>query len=248
VTPVDPHNSLLGTARPVPRRQLLLGAATTTAAVAGGALLGAPASAAAAPDTILTEIPATENLMREHGVLKRLLLVYEEVGRRISARQPVPAGALSSAAGLIHDYIEGFHEALEEGYVFPRLRQAGVLVSTVDTLLTQHARGRQLTQAILASATRAGLARASTRASIASNLTLFVRMYEPHEAREDTVMFPAYRSLLSGTELAEMAELFSSEQSARFGKNGFAKVVTEVSRIETTLGIADLNQFTPPGH
>lgn len=202
-------------------------------------MIAGPAGAAPAADTVLTEIPATENLMREHGVLKRLLLVYGEIGRRIAARQPVPAGALSSAAGVIHDYIEGFHEALEEGYVFPRLRQAGVLVPTVDTLLTQHARGRLLTQAILANP--------SAGAATVRNLALFVRMYEPHEAREDTVVFPAYRALLSGAELAEMAERFSSEQSRQFGKNGFATVVAEVSRIETTLGIADLNRFTPPG-
>jgi hemerythrin-like domain-containing protein len=164
----------------------------------------------------------------------------------VAAKQPLPAGVVADSATIIHDYIESFHEALEEGYVFPRLRQARMLVPTVDILLTQHARGRMLTQAILTQSTTTGLSKAATTTQIASYMALFVRMYEPHEAREDTVVFPAYRSLLSGAELEEMAELFSSDQSSQFGRNGFADTVAQVAKIETTLGIAELNQFTPP--
>ncbi|WP_222708901.1 hypothetical protein [Nonomuraea sp. C10] len=39
------------------------------------------------------EVPVTppEDLMREHGVLKRILLIYREGIRRINAGEPVPA-------------------------------------------------------------------------------------------------------------------------------------------------------------
>ena len=59
--------------------------------------------------------------MREHGVLKRVLLCYREMTPRIQAGGPLDARDLHDAALIIHDYIEGFHEGLEEGYVFPRL-------------------------------------------------------------------------------------------------------------------------------
>jgi hemerythrin-like domain-containing protein len=231
------------------RRRLLVGGATAAATVAAGAWTGTASAATKAPagaTADLAQIPATENLMREHGVLKRVLLIYNEIGRRVAAKEVLPTGVVADSATIIHDYIETFHEALEEGYVFPRLRQAGMLVSTVDTLLTQHARGRLLTQTILTQSTTTGLSKAATTTQIASYMALFVRMYEPHEAREDTVVFPAYRSLLSGGELEEMAELFSSDQSSQFGRNGFADTVAQVAKIETALGIAELNQFTPP--
>jgi hemerythrin-like domain-containing protein len=232
------------------RRRLLLGGAAAAATAAATGWTGTADAAAKTPargaTADLAQIPATENLMREHGVLKRVLLAYNEIGRRITAKQPVPAGVVAEAATVIHDYIEGFHEALEEGYVFPRLRRAGVLVPTVDTLLTQHARGRMLTQAILTQSTTAGLSKAATTTQIASYMALFVRMYEPHEAREDTVVFPAYRALLSDAELEEMAGLLSSDQTSQFGRNGFADTVAQVARIETKLGIAELDQFTPP--
>jgi hemerythrin-like domain-containing protein len=232
----------------ISRRHLLVAGAASAATVmvahpevASAATKGTPAGA-----VDLAQVPATENLMREHGVLKRVLLAYEEIGRRIDAKQPLPPGVVTDSATIIHDYIETFHEALEEGYVFPRLRQAGMLVSTVDTLLVQHARGRELTQAILTQSTTTGLSKAATTTQIAAYLASFVRMYEPHEAREDTVVFPAYRSLLSDAELEEVAGVFAADQTSQFGRKGFADTVAQVAKIEAALGIADLDQFTPP--
>jgi hypothetical protein len=36
------------------------------------------------------EVTPTEDLMREHGLLKRILLVYEEVGSRIAQQREFP--------------------------------------------------------------------------------------------------------------------------------------------------------------
>src|SRR5580693_3796181 len=42
-----------------------------------------------------------EDLMREHGVLKRLLLVCGESVRRIESKQDLPVDALQNAAQLV---------------------------------------------------------------------------------------------------------------------------------------------------
>ena len=70
--------------------------------------------------------------MEEHGVLKRVLLIYQAALDRIEAGEVPPASAIHAGALVIHDFIEGFHEGLEEGYVFPRLRQAGQVTGTVN--------------------------------------------------------------------------------------------------------------------
>lgn len=61
------------------------------------------------------------------------------------------------AALIIYDYIEGFHEGLEEGYVFLRLVRAGRRTGTVTTLLVQHAPGAGTTQFLLSQATATGV-------------------------------------------------------------------------------------------
>ena len=73
----------------------------------------------------------------------------------------------------------------------------------------------------------------------------FVRMYEPHEAREDTVLFPALRSILSKHEFDTLGEEFETKEHQLFGEEGFDKIVDQVAGIEKRLGIYDLAQFTP---
>jgi hemerythrin-like domain-containing protein len=75
----------------------------------------------------------------------------------------------------------------------------------------------------------------------------FTRMYEPHEAREDTVLFPAIRSIVSKHEFASLGEEFEKKEHQLFGEDGFEKMVDQVAGIERRLGIYDLGQFTPHG-
>ena len=73
----------------------------------------------------------------------------------------------------------------------------------------------------------------------------FVRMYRPHEAREDTVLFPTFRKIVSAKRLQELGEQFEKEEDRLFGDEGFEKTVDQVAGIEKGLGIYDLAQFTP---
>ena len=70
-------------------------------------------------------------------------------------------------------------------------------------------------------------------------------MYRPHAAREDTVLFPAFKKLLSAKQLDELGDKFEEEENRRFGDKGFEKTVEKVAAIEKELGIYDLAQFTP---
>ena len=76
-------------------------------------------------------------------------------------------------------------------------------------------------------------------------MSAFIRMYEPHEAREDTVIFPALRDVLAPKDFSELAETFEDEEHRRFGQAGFQGVVERVADIEKSLDIYDLNNFTP---
>ena len=227
------------------RRAVLLGGGLAAGAAGASAVWALTGPSAAAPVPAAPGIPPDDDLMREHGVLKRVLLCYREMTRRIQAGDPVAAPDLHDAALIIHDYIEGFHEGLEEGYVFPRLRREPAVADTVTTLLVQHARGRVLTQFILAKTTAGGLADNGTRARLAAAMQAFVRMYEPHEAREDTVIFPAFRQAVPAQELADLGQHFADLERQQFGRDEFSAMVARVAGIEQHLGIYDLDQFTP---
>jgi hypothetical protein len=76
-------------------------------------------------------------------------------------------------------------------------------------------------------------------------MAAFVRMYEPHEAREDTVIFPAFRQAIPAQELADLGKHFADLERQQFGHDEFGPMVARVAGIEQHLGIYDLGQFTP---
>jgi hypothetical protein len=70
-------------------------------------------------------------------------------------------------------------------------------------------------------------------------------MYNPHEAREDTVLFPGLRKIVSSHEYGSLGEDFEKKEHELFGDDGFEKMVNRVAGIEKSLGIYELAQFTP---
>jgi hemerythrin-like domain-containing protein len=191
------------------------------------------------------EVSPAEDLMREHGVLKRVLLVYGEAIRRIEANQELQPETVMDSAKIIRDFIEDYHEKLEEDFLFPRFRKAGKLADLVEVLLQQHQAGRKLTDITLRLATQQGLKNADDRRKLADSLRQFIRMYNPHEAREDTVLFPEFRKIVSGHEYDSLGEEFERKEHELFGEDGFEQMVNKVAGIEKRLGIYELSQFTP---
>ncbi|MDP4149627.1 MAG: hemerythrin domain-containing protein [Bacteroidota bacterium] len=190
------------------------------------------------------EVSPPEDLMQEHGLLNRVLLIYDTCRTRLETGVSFPRESLSGAAGIIRTFVEDYHEKQEENYLFPRFRKANRLTDLVDTLLAQHQAGRALTDRIIRLAGPATLSD-SEKAGLIGSLAAFNQMYRPHEAREDTVLFPAFRQITSRHEYASLGEEFENNEHKLFGKDGFETMVEKVAHIERALGIYDLAQFTP---
>ena len=191
------------------------------------------------------EVLPVEDLMREHGVLRRILLIYGEAITRLEAGQDLDPKVVADAAGIIRRFIEDYHEKLEEAHVFPHFEKAGKLVDLVRTLKAQHDAGRRVTATVLGLATRASLASEANRMALARQLGEFIRMYAPHAAREDTVLFPAFRSVITPQQYDAYGDLFEEKEHQLFGPKGFEEIVGQVAELEKSLGIYELSQFTP---
>ena len=82
------------------------------------------------------------------------------------------------------------------------------------------------------------------RAQLEALLLLFVRMYRPHAAREDTMLFPALRSIMSPVEFLELGKRFAPGEATLSGQDHYDRIMQELGDMEKTLGIHDLEQFT----
>ena len=119
------------------------------------------------------------------------------------------------------------------------------MVDLVKVLYQQHQAGRQVTAHLQEGLTPAQLGQAPGRARVAAYLRAFTRMYRPHAAREDTVLYPAFRSVISPKEFITLGDTFEDKEEKLFGKHGFEKIVAQVADLEKQLGTYALAQFTP---
>src|SRR5271168_3844983 len=209
------------------RRKFIGRACKTALAVVGGYVV-AVNSANAAEEEGEADIGPIEDLMREHGVLRRVLLIYEEGLRRIAAHQDIPGNPFLTGAQLIRKFIEDYHEKNEEKFIFPRLQNSvGEAGQDVPILLQQHRAGRKLTDEIIRVSTSNAK---DTR--LVDPVTAFIRMYRPHAAREDTVVFPAFHTAVSDKEFDAIGAQMEKQEHQLFGEGGFAKIVEAVAEEE----------------
>jgi hemerythrin-like domain-containing protein len=190
------------------------------------------------------KVSPPEDLMQEHGLLNRVLLIYDTCRIQLINKASFPREALSNAANVIRTFVEDYHEKQEEQYLFPRFQKAQQLTDLVHILLQQHQAGRRLTDEIMQLTKSPSTTEAESQ-RLVQLLTSFNAMYRPHEAREDTVLFPAFRKIVSKHEYDSLGEEFEKNEQKLFGKDGFESMVSKVAMIEKSLGIYELSEFTP---
>jgi hemerythrin-like domain-containing protein len=196
------------------------------AVAAGTVLVGCARSGHATTPREHEEVEVTpaEDLMREHGVLRRVMFVFDDAAHRLDTAAALPLDALAAAAGLLRRVVEDYHEKLEEQHLFPRFEQAATLTDLVAILRRQHEAGRGVISEVLALS--AGTLGDPERARLAAALRAFNRMYRPHAAREDTVLFPALRELVGAAASRELGEQFEEIEEQTLGKVVSAIVIT----------------------
>src|SRR5262245_30631860 len=83
------------------------------------------------------EVTANEDLMREHGVIRRTLFIYAEAARRArNDPSSIPLTSLQDAARLVRQFAEDYHErVLEEQHIFPVVRKLKSPVAQLPDVL-----------------------------------------------------------------------------------------------------------------
>lgn len=191
---------------------------------------------------------AAEDLMREHGILRRVLMIYQESA--IKLRQDansVSPEILEKAVKLFRAFGEDYHEKkLEEVFIFPSLKKSTSAAAVyADVLQAQHARGHEITDYLLAVTAADKIPTASVNPFV-SALETFVRMYAHHAAIEDTIVFPAWKEVIGAKELDDLGAKFEEVEEEMFGEDGFEAAQRRIAEIEENLGLANLGMFTAP--
>ena len=169
---------------------------------------------------------AIEDVMLEHAYLNSILTSYEEIICRLLAKHDLADQGgndklfimIQELAGVLHRFIEKYHEQTEEKYIFPELLQKNVHTELINDLIIQHRISRLLTKKIYSLAKNK-----KDVGKLISYIKMFVRMYRFHENKEDTIIFQEFRKGLSEEKYKEMSQLFEEEEHTIIGPDGFKK-------------------------
>jgi len=131
-------------------------------------------------------VSPSEDLMREHGVLNRILLIYDTCRLHLIKNEEFDWSTLNRSAQIIRTFVEDYHEKLEENFIFPRFEKANQLTDLVQVLRKQHTVGRILTDRIMQLGKMQAPAGSDESQKLITLLSDFNMMYRPHEAREET--------------------------------------------------------------
>jgi hemerythrin-like domain-containing protein len=166
------------------------------------------------------QTPITEDLMNEHGLLNRILIIMDEYLTFDKVKQKNNMPKIKKCIEIIKEFIEDFHEQMEEKYVFPHF--TGKWRKLIDLLIQQHKESRLLTSSILKNIDNNDLD------LLIQNLQSFVKMYRLHSAREDTIVFRKLRKFVSPAEFANISKIMDEEEDEKFGKHAYDNILKTI--------------------
>ncbi len=185
-----------------------------------------------------------EDLMREHGVVERILLIYQRILEKAITGQEIDISAINAAARLVDSYVSDHHEKDEESYIFPKFREANYIVELVDTLENQHDVAREVNRQILDLSSKGATIGQEDLIRLLDRCGMFINMYLPHISRENTILFPAFFDIVSREYIQEIKEKMEDEEEQALGDTGFRGLIGRLSELEKQVGCHDLDQYT----
>lgn len=186
-----------------------------------------------------------ENLMKEHGIIMRILAIYDRVVSDEASGKALNVSAINRTTIICRDYIGKHHDACEERYIFPRFREANYIVEIINELHNQHVAALLITkQMSLLSSAGGSLDKNSTR-KLTDYCTAISRMYRPHMAWEQTIVFPTFYDIVSMEYVRDIQKEMEAEEQQILGDTGFRGLVGRLSEIEKEVGTYDLRNYTP---
>ena len=185
-------------------------------------------------------LPPPEDLFREHAVLRRILIVFDECARITRVGGRYDARIVAHAAQIFATFGAAYHAKSEERFIFPLFRVTDLAV-VVENLRREHAVATQYVQRI------AALAQQNNQPGLAETMPAFTWLYRRHAAHEDIVVFANLRDIFSTSrDFHELGERMEEFEHRTLGPDGFVVALEQLAEIERPLGLDTATMYGRP--
>lgn len=159
-------------------------------------------------------------LTAEHGPIKLMLRVLEQICAKIENDETIPEEHLKQAVEFIRGFADECHHGKEERLLFPAMKENQIAeeISLIDELIEEHKTGR-------------AYARGMQEAAVANEMPLFaqsaqsyISLLDRHIDKENNVLFPMADKSLSNEKQNELVMGFENVEKNEIGEGRHKKL------------------------
>jgi len=154
-------------------------------------------------------LSAIEELEEEHKLILQMIKALSTLQPAIE-KGKIDPDTLTPVVDFFRTYADKFHHAKEEAQLFPMLEKRGVRPSgcPIGVLHSEHEQGRVLITALSDSIEKCKHGDPAAGAAIGSYIKNAINFYTEHIWKEDYLLFPMSKKVLTQSDQAELQKGF----------------------------------------
>lgn len=186
-------------------------------------------------------IPCIQDLMYEHSILVRILLIFEELIKKdIIFLENHNFRYINLLTKIIKIYIENHHEKMEEKYIFPQIRFNKKIVTN---LIIQHRLSNIITNKLILLTLNKHIYLKNIN-KIIELLKLYITLYRKHENIENTEIFPEFLKNISKEKYKKYGEEMEKHEKKILKNLKVKHFIKFIEYVEKQLNISNISLFT----
>ena len=161
---------------------------------------------------------ATDSLEREHRTIEKVLRVIGVLADELAEDRNIDSDILPDLCQFLRIYGHQCHHGKEESYLFPMLESHGVPEEgcPLGALRHEHERSRALTEKLEQASVEYAVNPKAGRPALAEVFSKLMQFYPAHIWKEEYLLFPLARKVLSLQDEVHLLEEFASVESDIF--------------------------------
>lgn len=177
---------------------------------------------------------ATDILMEEHTIIKRVLTALETAAQRLEQGQNIRTGFFIDAADFIKGFADGCHHMKEEGVLFKAMIASGMPAQggPINMMLAEHEQGRIYTRAMREAAQKLQAGDESGRDQVIRSARGYIALLRQHIHKEDNILFPMANRVIPKAEQGKVADDFEREERRGSGEGVHEKYLLLAEALE----------------
>jgi hemerythrin-like domain-containing protein len=158
---------------------------------------------------------ATESLEQEHRTIEKILRVIGVLADELAENRNIDSDILPDLCQFLGIYVHECHHGKEESHLFPMLESHGVPDSgcPLGALRHEHERSRALTQELTQASVEYAANSNSGRSKLLEVFSNLKQFYPSHIWKEEYLLFPLARKVLSADDDKALLKEFASVES-----------------------------------